>query len=90
MTINIFSFLLLECSMTTPQKLRGLYCSAVNCHNIQSRDSLKGVKFYRFPADPKRCQEWLLKVNRLNPDKSPWKLTAGNSHKIIIKYSNIL
>ena len=50
----------------------GAYCSAVGCHNNEGRDRARGIKFYRFPKDNKRCKEWITKVNRAGPTGSLW------------------
>ena len=57
---------------TTGKIVGGAYCSAVGCHNNEGRDRARGIKFYRFPKDNKRCKEWITKVNRLGPRGSLW------------------
>ena len=49
------------------------YCCVVDCHNYESTGN---VSFHRFPIrDPEQRELWIKAVNRINPDKTPWKPT---------------
>ena len=50
----------------------GQYCCAVDCHNCTYRDGPRGVKFFRFPRDPKIKERWIKQVNRKKLNGSPW------------------
>ena len=50
----------------------GIYCCAVGCNNCSSRDRPRGVKFYSFPKDKKRCKDWIAEVNRVGSRGSLW------------------
>jgi hypothetical protein len=65
----------------TPRKYGGRYCIVVNCHNSTYRDVPRGIKFYCFPMDPTRRQQWTVKVNRLDPkDGSLWTPKKGTNN----------
>ena len=54
------------------RKSTGTYCSAVDCHNCQSIDGKgRGIKFHRFPADPRRRKLWELRVKRIDWHPTP-------------------
>ena len=48
------------------------YCCAPNCSNVFVKGS--GIKFYRFPTDPERKQNWIAALNRKDwyPTKYTW------------------
>ena len=56
----------------TGRKTGGHYCSAVGCSNCTARDRKRGIQFYKFPKDKKRCKEWMLKVKRIGPRGALW------------------
>ena len=56
----------------TGQIGKGKYCCAVGCNNNEGRDKARGIKFYRFPKDKKRCKEWIKKVNKVGQRGSLW------------------
>lgn len=51
----------------------GSYCVAVGCSNCQGREGKKGVKFYTFPKDEARRQQWIVRVNRREPSGALWQ-----------------
>ena len=57
---------------STGKIVGGTYCCAVGCHNCVGRDGARGVKFYQFPKDKKRCKQWITKVNRVGHRGSLW------------------
>ena len=55
------------------RKYGGAYCCVVGCHNSVYRDSARGIKFYRFPANnAERRDRWIQRVNRKFKDDSLW------------------
>ena len=50
----------------------GNYCVAVGCSNCQHREGKQGVKFHKFPQNQERRKQWIIKVNRLQPDGTLW------------------
>ena len=55
----------------------GTYCVAVGCHNCTGRDGPRGIQFYRFPADNERRRQWIVKVNRKEPNGALWVPKTG-------------
>ena len=60
-------------SVPTKRKMTGTHCSAVECHNFQSQGKERGIKFYRFPAEPQRRKLWELRVKRVD-----WRPTSSS------------
>ena len=59
------------CAPSRRRSTTGTYCSAVDCHNCQSKGKERGIKFYRFPADPQRRKLWELRVKRADWQPTP-------------------
>ena len=61
------------------------YCCAPNCTNAFIKGS--GIKFYHFPTDPERKQQWITAVNRKNwhPTEYTW---ICSEHFVLGKKSN--
>ena len=53
-----------EASKDFPNAAGGKYCCVVDCHNCQSRDTQRGVKFHLFPKDKEKKDRWERAVNR--------------------------
>ena len=62
----------------------GKYCSAFGCNSCSNRDGKQGVKFFRFPKDPVKRQEWIAQVDRTEPNGSAW--TPANNARVCSKH----
>ncbi|XP_066578234.1 uncharacterized protein LOC136768083 [Amia ocellicauda] len=54
-------------------------CSALNCGEVRSQDSLKrGITFHSFPKDYARQRQWRVAVRRQAPDRTLWEPTINS------------